>query len=81
MLEFIAFWNREKAHPFRWTFTGYPLQSGIEFEKSFLKMSYENPQALLDEQNLPTNKPSSCVMLFTPLETTNMSASVPREAI
>ena len=25
VLEFIAFWNREKAHPFRWTFTGYPL--------------------------------------------------------
>lgn len=34
VLEFIAFWNREKAHPFRWTFTGYPLQSGIEFEKA-----------------------------------------------
>ena len=28
VLEFIA------AHPFRWTFTGYPLQSGIEFEKA-----------------------------------------------
>ena len=34
VLEFIAFWNREKAHPFRWTFTGDPLQSGIEFEKA-----------------------------------------------
>jgi len=29
VLNFIAFWNREKARPFRWTFTGYPLQSGI----------------------------------------------------
>jgi len=34
VLEFIAFWNREKAHPFRWTFTGYPLQSGVEFQKA-----------------------------------------------
>ena len=34
VLEFIAFWNSEKAHPFRWTFTGYPLQSGIEFKKA-----------------------------------------------
>ena len=34
VLEFIAFWNREKAHPFRWTFTGYPLQSGIKFKKA-----------------------------------------------
>ena len=33
VLEFIAFWNRAKAHPFRWTFTGYPLQSGIKFKK------------------------------------------------
>ena len=28
VLEFIAVWNRERAHPFRWTFTGYPLQAG-----------------------------------------------------
>ena len=34
VLEFIAFWNREKAHPFRWTFTGYPLQSGVKFQKA-----------------------------------------------
>jgi transposase len=34
VLDFIAFWNKEKAHPFRWTFTGYPLQSGIKFEKA-----------------------------------------------
>lgn len=27
VLEFIAAWN-QKAHPFRWTFTGYPLQAG-----------------------------------------------------
>jgi len=30
VLEFIAYWNREKAHPFRWTFKGYPLQSGLQ---------------------------------------------------
>lgn len=26
LLGFIAYWNRERAHPFRWTFKGYPLQ-------------------------------------------------------
>jgi transposase len=25
---FLAAWNRDRAHPFRWTFTGYPLQAG-----------------------------------------------------
>lgn len=30
VLEFIATWNRDRARPFRWTFTGYPLQAGIE---------------------------------------------------
>lgn len=29
VLEFIATWNRDRARPFRWTFTGYPLQSGL----------------------------------------------------
>jgi hypothetical protein len=28
VLAFLAAWNRERAHPFRWTFTGYPLQAG-----------------------------------------------------
>jgi transposase len=28
VLAFIAAWNRDRAHPFRWTFTGYPLQAG-----------------------------------------------------
>ena len=28
VLEFIAVWNRERVHPFRWTFTGYLLQAG-----------------------------------------------------
>jgi hypothetical protein len=28
VLTFIVTWNRERAHPFRWTFTGYPLQAG-----------------------------------------------------
>ncbi len=27
---FVAAWNRDRAHPFRWTFTGYPLQAGHE---------------------------------------------------
>ena len=34
LLDFIAFWNREQAHPFRWTFTGYPLQSGVKLRKA-----------------------------------------------
>ena len=34
VLEFIALWNRQMAHPFRWTFTGYPLQSGFKFKKA-----------------------------------------------
>ena len=29
VLDFIAHWNRAKARPFRWTFTGYPLQAGL----------------------------------------------------
>ena len=32
VLEFIAVWNRDRAHPFRWTFTGYPLQAGAVVE-------------------------------------------------
>lgn len=34
VLAFIAYWNREAAHPFRWTFTGYPLQSGVELPRT-----------------------------------------------
>jgi transposase len=34
VLEFIAAWNRDRAHPFRWTFTGYPLQAGPEMAKA-----------------------------------------------
>lgn len=30
----IDWWNRHKAHPFRWTFKGYPLQSGIEEKRA-----------------------------------------------
>jgi hypothetical protein len=30
VLEFIAAWNRERAHPFRGTFAGYPSQAGGE---------------------------------------------------
>lgn len=34
VLRFIEHWNRDKAHPFRWTFTGYPLQTGVERERA-----------------------------------------------
>lgn len=36
VLQFIAAWNRDRAHPFRWTFTGYPLQAGaaVAFPKA-----------------------------------------------
>jgi hypothetical protein len=27
---FIGHWNVEEAHPFRWTFKGYPLQTGLK---------------------------------------------------
>jgi len=29
VLDFLAAWNRDRAHPFRWTFTGYPLHAGL----------------------------------------------------
>jgi hypothetical protein len=29
VLDFVAYWNRERARAFRWTFSGYPLQSGL----------------------------------------------------
>jgi transposase len=34
VLAFIDYWNREKAHPFRWTFTGYPLQTGVKLARA-----------------------------------------------
>ncbi len=34
VMAFIDTWNREKAHPFRWTFTGYPLQTGVERKRA-----------------------------------------------
>lgn len=27
---FIDHWNKNKAHPFNWTFTGYPLRTGVD---------------------------------------------------
>ena len=27
LLGYIDYWNGERAHPFRWKFGGYPLQS------------------------------------------------------
>ena len=29
VLSFISGWNETEAHPFRWTFTGYPLQTAL----------------------------------------------------
>lgn len=34
VLSFIEFWNTEKAHPFKWTFTGYPLRTGHELGRA-----------------------------------------------
>ncbi len=34
LLGFIAYWNRERAHPFRWSFSGYPLQSEEKLARS-----------------------------------------------
>ena len=34
VLSFIEYWNRDKAHPFRWTFTGYPLHTGVELTRA-----------------------------------------------
>jgi transposase-like protein len=34
VLEYIEYWNNKKRRPFRWTFKGYPLQSGIKDEIS-----------------------------------------------
>jgi transposase-like protein len=31
-LEYIDYWNNKKGRPFKWTFKGYPLQSGINDE-------------------------------------------------
>lgn len=49
LLTFIAFWNRKKARPFRWTFTGYPLQSGIEIRRGFSSRSDEHSQGRRQE--------------------------------
>lgn len=29
VMNFIRHWNTHKAHPFKWTFTGYPLRTGV----------------------------------------------------
>jgi transposase len=34
VLDFISYWNRAAAHPFRWTFTGYPLQARIDLPRT-----------------------------------------------
>ena len=34
LLGFIAYWNRERAHPFRWSFSGYPLQAEEKLARS-----------------------------------------------
>jgi transposase len=33
VLRFVAVWNNRDRKPFRWTFTGYPLQTGLNHEK------------------------------------------------
>ena len=30
VMAFIDLWNKVEGKPFRWTFTGYPVQSGLE---------------------------------------------------
>ncbi len=30
VLGFISHWNTHESHPFKWTFTGYPLQMGLK---------------------------------------------------
>jgi hypothetical protein len=34
LLDYIDYWNRERAHPFRWSFSGYPLQSEEKLARS-----------------------------------------------
>lgn len=34
LLDFIDYWNRERAHPFRWNFSGYPLQGEEKLARS-----------------------------------------------
>ena len=34
VLAFIDDWNQRRARPFRWTFTGYPLQSGDDVQEA-----------------------------------------------
>jgi len=30
VINFVRHWNDHDAHPFKWTFTGYPLQTGVD---------------------------------------------------
>jgi len=34
LLDYIDYWNRERAHPFRWKFGGYPLQTEEKLARS-----------------------------------------------
>jgi len=34
LLDYIDYWNRERAHPFRWNFSGYPLDSEEKLARS-----------------------------------------------
>jgi len=34
VLAFIAYWNERLRHPFRWTFRGYPLPTGLRLEEA-----------------------------------------------
>jgi hypothetical protein len=34
LLGFIGLWNSVRAHPFRWSFTGYPLHAEEKLARS-----------------------------------------------
>lgn len=45
VLNFIAHWNANKAHPFTWTFTGYPLRTGVNEEELAAGLNKNSPPA------------------------------------
>lgn len=34
VMEFVRYWNERLARPFRWTFKGYPLQTGMDLKET-----------------------------------------------
>lgn len=43
VLAFIDHWNHHEAKPFRWTFTGYPVQTGLDPRTPWLRTSSPKP--------------------------------------